>query len=514
MQSGQQGTIVLNPDPTNPDIANPDIANPDIANPDIANPDIANPDIANPDIANAEVYNPDIANASRRNPDIANPDIANPDIANPDIANITILNPDIANPDIANPDIANPDIANPDIANPDIANPDIANGSLSDTTWFMKNTGNAAASFTVKLALNAQLPAGFKSQLIAHKVYKTPVVQGCEILTQPQTVLLANIPNPTFVNGGIANPDIANPDIANPDIANLTIALAPGDTARITLRVVDPNRNDAVTFNAAQAVTPAVVAQAVNTTDVAQGIVQPTVAAPLADSAPAPGGTSGGAYNGGLQSSLPGTWTVAGGTVPPGLTVNPTTGAITGTPTTPGTYTFTARFTSTSGITDYQTVTITVGGVGAAANVGVLAVGPTDPVAIGTPFAFTISVNNAGPAAATNVQLTDTLPPGTQFVSATTTAGVCQHTNGRLLCSLGTLNSGNTATIVLTVRPTIAGAHTNQAVISADQADPVATNNSAVSTTSTAVTVTPCTTVCFSGPTSYLASNVGTAVWR
>ena len=84
-------------------------------------------------------------------------------------------------------------------------------------------------------------------------------------------MLLANIPNPTFVNGGIANPDIANPDIANPDIANLTIALAPGDTARITLRVVDPNRNDAVTFNAAQAVTPAVVAQAVNTTDVAAG---------------------------------------------------------------------------------------------------------------------------------------------------------------------------------------------------------------------------------------------------
>ena len=124
-------------------------------------------------------------------------------------------------------------------------------------------------------------------------------------------------------------------------------------------------------------------------------------------------------------------------------------------------------------------MTITVGGVGAAANVGVLAVGPTDPVAIGTPFAFTINVNNAGPAAATNVQLTDTLPPGTQFVSATTSAGVCQHTNGRLLCSLGTLNSGNTATIVLTVRPTIAGAHTNQAVISADQADPVATNNSA-----------------------------------
>ncbi len=508
---GQQGTIVLNPDPTNPDIANPDIANPDIANPDIANPDIANPDIANPDIANSEVYNPDIANASTRNPDIANPDIANPDIANPDIANVTILNPDIANPDIANPDIANPDIANPDIANPDIANPDIANGSLSDTTWFMKNTGNAAASFTVKLGLNAQLPAGFKSQLIAHKVYKTPVVQGCDVLTQPQTVLLANIPNPTFVNGGVANPDIANPDIANPDIANLTIALAPGDTARITLRVLDPDRTDAVTFNAAQAVTPAVVAQAVNTPDVQQGITQPTVAAPLADSAPVPGASSGGAYNGSLQSTLPGTWTVAGGTVPPGLTVNPTTGAITGTTTTPGTYTFTARFQSTNGIVDYQTVTITVGGVGATANVGVAASGPAGSVSIGTPFAFALNVSNAGPATATNVRLTDTLPPGTQFISATTTIGSCSFSNGRLLCNLGTLASGGSAAITLNVRPTVGGTHTNQAVVSTDTADPVATNNTAVATGSTApAEIVPCTTVCFSGPTPYLASTVGT----
>ena len=390
--------------------------------------------------------------------------------------------------------------------NPDIANPDIANGSLSDTTWFMRNTGNAAASFTVKLGLNAQLPAGFKSQLIAHKVYKTPVVSGCEVLTQPQTVLLANIPNPTFVNGGIANPDIANPDIANPDIANLTIALAPGDTARITLRVLDPNRNDAITFNAAQAVTPAVVAQAVSTPAVQQGITQPSVAAPLTNSQPVPGGTSGGAYNGSLQSTLPGTWTVAGGTVPPGLTVNPTTGAITGSPTAPGAYTFTARFQSTTGITDYQTVSITIGGVGAAANVGVSATGPGAPVFIGTPFAFTINVSNAGPAPATNVRMTDTLPEGTQFVSATTSAGVCGHSNGRLLCDLGTLASGTSSTIVLTVRPTVGGTHTNTAVVTATEADPVATNNSAVSTTSTSVTVTPCTTVCFSGPTSYIAS--------
>ena len=239
-----------------------------------------------------------------------------------------------------------------------------------------------------------------------------------------------------------------------------------------------------------------------------QGITQPAAAGVLTSSAPVPGGTSGGDYSTALTSTLPGTWTVAGGTVPPGLTVDPATGGITGTPTTPGTYTFTARFQSTIGIIDYRTVTITVGAVGADANVGVAATGPGAPVAIGTPFAYTLNVSNAGPAAASNVRLTDTLPEGTQFVSATTTAGTCQHANGTLLCTLGTLESGAAATIVLTVRPTIGGPHTNRAVVSADQADPVATNNAAVST-ATSAGVTPCTTVCFSGPTSYVASPFG-----
>ena len=341
-------------------------------------------------------------------------------------------------------------------------------------------------------------------------MYKTPVVQGCDVLTQPQTVLLANIPNPTFVNGGIANPDIANPDIANPDIANLTIALAPGDTARITLRVLDPEPHRRGHVQRRAGGHSCRRRAGCQYTRCAAGHHAADGRGSLADSAPVPGASSGGAYNGSLQSTLPGTWTVAGGTVPPGLTVNPTTGAITGTTTTPGTYTFTARFQSTNGIVDYQTVTITVGGVGATANVGVTASGPAGSVSIGTPFAFALNVSNAGPAPATNVRLTDTLPPGTQFVSATT-IGSCSFSNGRLFCNLGTLASGASAAITLTVRATVGGTHTNQAVVSADTADPVATNNTAVATGSTApAEIAPCTTVCFSGPTPYLASNVGT----
>ena len=150
-------------------------------------------------------------------------------------------------------------------------------------------------------------------------------------------------------------------------------------------------------------------------------------------------------------------------------------------------------------------MTITVGAVGTTANVGVISSAPAS-IAIGTPFPFTLNVSNAGPAAATNVVVTDTLPEGTTFVSATTTAGSCDHANGTMTCNLGTLASSGSVSIVLTVRPTVGGSHRNTASISTAQADPVVDNNTAVTTVSTGeAPVAPCTTVCFSGPTNFTA---------
>jgi uncharacterized repeat protein (TIGR01451 family) len=483
--NGQQGTIILNPDPTNPDIENPDIEN---------------PDIENPDIENFEVQNPDIENATTRNPDIENPDIENPDIENPDIENVRVANPDIINPDIENPDIENPDIENPDIENPDIENADLVNGSLSDTTWIVKNKGNNAAAFTIKLALNRVLPQGFKSQLIAHKVYQTPAALGCSLLKQTQTVLIANVPNPRFVTAG----EIANPDIENPDIENVTIALGPGESARITLRLLDPDRTDTVTFRAAESVAPAAVAQAVNTAEAQVGITQPAVAAVLTSDAPVPGSTIGGTYTTTLTAALPGTWTISGGDLPPGVTLNEGTGVLSGTPTTPGTYTFTARFQSTAGIIDYRSVTINVGGVGAAADLALSASSSAPTVPIGGNVTYTILASNLGPASAANVRLTDTLPEASEFVGVATTQGSCNHANGSLTCSLGTIASGASATVTLTVQVKAAGALINQAVVSSDTADPVAANNTLLTTSTGTGGGTgpgPCA-ACFSGPTS------------
>src|SRR5882757_5256717 len=62
-------------------------------------------------------------------------------------------------------------------------------------------------------------------------------------------------------------------------------------------------------------------------------------------------GTVGAAYRGALTSSggtAPLKWSIADGSLPPGLSFNTATGAITGTPTTPGSYSFKAQIVDSS----------------------------------------------------------------------------------------------------------------------------------------------------------------------
>ena len=70
-------------------------------------------------------------------------------------------------------------------------------------------------------------------------------------------------------------------------------------------------------------------------------------------------------------------------------------------------------------------------------------------------------------------------------------------------CTLGTLASGTSATVLLTVQPSVNGAQINEAQVTADQADPVVTNN-VVALTANTVSFT-CANPCFSGPTLFAA---------
>jgi len=104
---------------------------------------------------------------------------------------------------------------------------------------------------------------------------------------------------------------------------------------------------------------------------------------------------------------------------------------------------------------------------------------------LGGQFSYTITVANAGPDQATNVVVTDELPAGLTFVSATPSQGSCAGTT-TVTCTLGTLNSGAGATITLTVQaPGSPTTLLNTATVIASQSDPDTTNNS--STVSVAV---------------------------
>jgi hypothetical protein len=66
------------------------------------------------------------------------------------------------------------------------------------------------------------------------------------------------------------------------------------------------------------------------------------------------------AYSDGVTASEAASYSVFSGALPNGLSLNTSTGAITGTPTTPGTFTFVIRATNVTGSTNTGTLTITV----------------------------------------------------------------------------------------------------------------------------------------------------------
>lgn len=96
----------------------------------------------------------------------------------------------------------------------------------------------------------------------------------------------------------------------------------------------------------------------------------------------------------------------------------------------------------------------------------------------GGTISYTITVTNNGPDAATNVVVTDDLPAGLQFMSATPSQGSCAGTDP-FTCNLGTLNNGASATITLQALVTAtSGTIANTATVTADTDDGNPGNNS------------------------------------
>src|SRR5439155_25890843 len=90
---------------------------------------------------------------------------------------------------------------------------------------------------------------------------------------------------------------------------------------------------------------------------------------------------------------------------------------------------------------------------------------------------YTLAVSNAGPATATTVRLTNTLPATVNFVSASPGYSLVGST--LVFTNLGDLGSAAQLTATIVVQPTVAGTLTNTASVGSITTDPLKLNNSA-----------------------------------
>lgn len=128
------------------------------------------------------------------------------------------------------------------------------------------------------------------------------------------------------------------------------------------------------------------------------------------------------------------------------------------------------------------TVDVLASGTAPAADLSIAKTAALSTVTVSENVAYTLAVRNAGPADASGVVVTDTIPSATSFVSAGASQGGCAFIAPTLSCNLGALASGAEASITLVVRANSPGAITNTAAVSAQQRDENTANNASTAT--------------------------------
>lgn len=127
-----------------------------------------------------------------------------------------------------------------------------------------------------------------------------------------------------------------------------------------------------------------------------------------------------------------------------------------------------------------DSATVRVVDVATVANLGISGSASASVVGLSAPLSYTLTVNNAGPANASNVTVVNTLPAGVTFGSASGSGWSCNQASGVVTCTRPSLNAGESAppiVITITSRAT-PGSMSNTATVSSNAPDTAANNNS------------------------------------
>jgi uncharacterized repeat protein (TIGR01451 family) len=131
-----------------------------------------------------------------------------------------------------------------------------------------------------------------------------------------------------------------------------------------------------------------------------------------------------------------------GGTLPAGLSINNTTGVISGTPTTSGSTPVTVSATNAAG-TGSATLTITILGP---ANVVLTKTSSAVTAQSGNTITFTIQYQNTGTGNASSVTITDVVPTGSTLVSGSITGGGTSS-GSTITWSIGAVAAGGSGSV-------------------------------------------------------------------
>lgn len=127
--------------------------------------------------------------------------------------------------------------------------------------------------------------------------------------------------------------------------------------------------------------------------------------------------------------------------------------------------------------------TITPGGGVNIADIVVTGTAAPNPVIVGDPLNYMLTVTNTGPDVATAVMLTNTLPASVTLVAASSNLGSCSTAGNLVICDLFDLNAGDAAFVSIDVTPNAVGTITNTASAAANEIDPTPSDNTSTQIT-------------------------------
>ncbi|RAJ29600.1 putative repeat protein (TIGR01451 family)/gliding motility-associated-like protein [Pedobacter cryoconitis] len=220
---------------------------------------------------------------------------------------------------------------------------------------------------------------------------------------------------------------------------------------------------------------------------------------------------------------LPAGYTYASSTPPAGTTYAPATGLWT-------------IGTLTNGATSTLTITASVNATGSYANTASITGNENDPIpgnntststpaptattnlalaktvdnptpAVGNNVVFTLVATNNGPSNGTGIVVTDLLPAGYTYISATPPAGTT-YVPASGLWTIGTLTNGATSTLTITASVNAAGSYANTATITDNENDPILGNNTSTATPAPTATTNLALVKTVDNPTPAVGNNV------